>query len=111
MRSGDGSPSGKITRAMADVSHSGDLLSELASTLSAAGGAAGGVPPLDIAGRARLLRIARDVAHATERQNAPLAAYLIGRFVQDAVRSGVSEADALDRADSAVRVLIGEAAD
>jgi Domain of unknown function (DUF6457) len=96
---------------MADVSHTDDLLSELASTLSAARGATGAVPPLDIAGRARLLRIARDVAHATERQNAPLSAYLIGRFVQDAVRSGVSEADALDRAESVVRLLIGDAAD
>ena len=38
--------------------------------------------PLDLAGRAKLLRIARDVAHATERQNAPLAAFLIGRFVR-----------------------------
>src|SRR5579863_8675139 len=105
------SPSGKITRAMADVSDTGDLLSELASRLSGARGAAGGVPPLDIAERARLLRIARDVAHATERQNAPLAAYLIGRSVQDAVRPGVSEADALDQAESVVRVLIGDAAD
>jgi Domain of unknown function (DUF6457) len=96
---------------MADVPDRSDLLSELASTLSAARGAAGAVPPLDLAGRARLLRIARDVAHATERQNAPLAAYLIGRFVQDAVRSGVSEAEALDQAESVVRIIIGNAAD
>lgn len=66
--------------------------------------------PVDPAGRARLLRIARDVAHASERQNAPLAAYLTGRFVQDAVRSGVSEADALQQAESVVRTLIGDGA-
>ena len=40
-----------------------------------------------------------------------VAAYLMGRFVQDAVRSGVSEADALDQAESAVRILIGDAAE
>jgi hypothetical protein len=94
---------------MADVPDPSDLLSALASRLSRAGNAAGALPPLDIAGRARLLRIARDVAHATERQNAPLTAYLIGRFVQDAVRSGVSEASALDEAESVVRALIGDA--
>jgi Domain of unknown function (DUF6457) len=95
---------------MADIPDTDDLLSELSSTLSSARGGAGAVTPLDLAGRARLLRIARDVAHATERQNAPLAAYLIGRFVQDAVRSGVSEADAIDQAESVVRILIGDAA-
>jgi hypothetical protein len=96
---------------MADVPDTNDLLTELASTLDAARGGAGAMAPIDLAGRARLLRIARDVAHASERQNAPLAAYLIGRFVQDAVRSGVSEADALDQAESAVRILIGDAAE
>ena len=66
--------------------------------------------PVDLAGRARLLRIARNVAHVSERQNAPLAAYLTGRFVQDAARSGISEPDALEQAESAVRTLIGDGA-
>jgi Domain of unknown function (DUF6457) len=87
-----------------------DLLSELASRLSAARGAAGTLQPVDLDVGERLLRIARDVAHASERQNAPLAAYLVGRFVEDAVRSGVSEADALEQAESAVRTLIAEGA-
>jgi hypothetical protein len=95
---------------MSDLPGSSDLLTELASRLSAARGAAGTMQPVDLAGRSRLLRIARDVAHASERQNAPLATYLIGRFVQDAVRSGVSEADALDQTESVVRTLIGEGA-
>ena len=90
---------------------SSDVLSELASRLSAARGPAAALEPLDLAGRAQLLRIARDVAHATERQNAPLVAFLIGRFVEDSVRSGVSQADALEAAASVVRSLIGEAAD
>ncbi len=93
---------------MSDVPGRSDLLSELASALSAAGGAAAELQPVDLAGRARLLRIARDVAHSSERQNAPLAAYLIGRFVEDAVRSGVSESDALDRVESVVRAVIGD---
>jgi hypothetical protein len=84
-----------------------DVISELATKLGA-GADAAGLAPLDLAGRAKLLRIARDVAHATERQNAPLAAFLIGRFVQRAVQSGASEADALDEAAALVRSLIGE---
>lgn len=56
-----------------------------------------------------LLRIARDVAHATERQNAPLASYLIGRFVQAAVAAGDSEPEALERAAAIVTSLVGEA--
>ena len=95
---------------MTEVPDDSDLLTELASKLSAARGAPRGLEPVDPAGRARLLRIARDVAHATERQNAPLAAYLVGRFVQDAVLSGISEAEALEQASSLVRSLIGEGA-
>lgn len=92
---------------MDDVGGNDGLLTELASRLSAAL-ATVGFEPVDLRGRAKLLRIARDVAHATERQNAPLAAYMIGRFVQDAARSGISEADALDQAGAVVRTLIGE---
>jgi hypothetical protein len=103
--------SGKMVRDVIEQPPRGDVLSELASQLSAVGGLAASLEPLDLAGRAKLLRIARDVAHATERQNAPLAAFLIGRFVEGSVRSGVSPADALDAAASVVRSLIGEDAD
>ncbi len=95
---------------MADTPGSDDLISELASQLGALHGA-GGLEPVDLAARARLLRIAHDIAHATERQNAPLAAFLIGRFVQGAVLSGVSQTEALDEAASVVRSLIGDGAD
>jgi hypothetical protein len=100
-----------MVRDVTEQPPSGDVLSELASQLSAVGGLAASLEPFDLAGRATLLRIARDVAHATERQNAPLAAFLIGRFVEGSVRSGISQADALDAAASVVRSLIGEAAD
>ena len=109
-REGGAPPSAKMTRDMTGAPDANDLLTELASALSAARGSAGSVQPVDLAARAQLLRIARDVAHATERQNAPLAAYLIGRFVQDAVRSGVSESEALREAASLVRTLIEEGA-
>jgi hypothetical protein len=95
---------------VADTPGSEDLISELASKLGALRDA-GGLEPLDLAGRARLLRIARDIAHATERQNAPLAAFLIGRFVQGAMLSGVTQSEALDEAASVVRSLIGDGAD
>ena len=95
---------------MTDATDADDLLTALAAALSAARGSARSVHPVDLAVRARLLGIARDVAHASERQNAPLAAYLIGRFVQDAVLSGVSEPEALREAESLVRTLIEEGA-
>ena len=47
-----------------------------------------GVTPLDTTEVDAILDLARDVAHGTERKNAPLAAWLAGR-------SAVSPADAL----------------
>jgi hypothetical protein len=96
---------------MGDMSEAGDILAELASNLDALSDGAGVLQPVDLAKRAQLLRIARDVAHATERQNAPLAAYLIGRFVQTCVGAGMTEAAAIDRAAEVVRSLIGGAPD
>jgi Domain of unknown function (DUF6457) len=93
---------------MPDVPDRRDLLTQLASSLKAARGDVLTLGPVDLGTRAQLLHIARDVAHATERQNAPLAAYLIGRFVEDSVRAGTSETDALEEAASVVRSLIGE---
>jgi hypothetical protein len=87
-----------------------DPLDELAARLSAAGDGTDPLEPIDLAVRASVLRIARDVAHATERQNAPLAAYLVGRFVQESMRSGVSQHDAVDQAASVVASIISEPA-
>ena len=88
-----------------------DLLSQLASALSNPGSSSSELRPLDLRERALLLRVARNVAHATERQNAPLASYLIGRFVQSSVSAGMSEADALARAAEIVTSLVGESPD
>jgi hypothetical protein len=88
-----------------------DLLDELASALSSAEPDRTGLEPLDLRQRALLLRIARDVAHSSERQNAPLASYLIGRFVQMRIAAGEAEPTALGRAAEILSPLIGEVPD
>ena len=88
-----------------------DLLSQLASALSLPGSSSADLQPFDPRERALLLRVARNVAHATERQNAPLASYLIGRFVQSSISAGMSEADALARAAAIITSLVGESPD
>jgi hypothetical protein len=105
-------PYGKIVHDdMSDRPDLPDLLPALALHLNDARPGGAGIEPLDLAGRAQLLRIARDVAHSTERQNAPLAAYLIGRFVQSSVEAGVAPGDALAEAAEVVRSLTGDAPD
>jgi hypothetical protein len=86
-----------------------DVLRTLAAALRGSDARQPGLEPLEPRDRALLLRVARDVAHATERQNAPLASYLIGRFVEAAVSSGASESEALDRAAAIVSSLLGDA--
>jgi hypothetical protein len=49
---------------------------------------------LDAAETEAVLALARDVAHGTERKNAPVAAFLAGRFVG----TGGSLSDAVERA-------------
>jgi hypothetical protein len=86
-----------------------DLLVALASALTGSEPLSAQLEPLEPRERALLLRVARDIAHATERQNAPLASYLIGRYVQTATEAGVSESGALARASAIVKSLLGEA--
>jgi hypothetical protein len=88
-----------------------DLLHRLASALNDSTSGGTRLVPLDLGERALLLRIARDVAHASERQNAPLASYLIGRFVQGSMSAGVAESEALARAAAIVSSLAGQAPD
>jgi hypothetical protein len=93
------------------ITSDSDLLAQLASALTDTGASSPELRPLDPRERALLLRIARNVAHSTERQNAPLASYLIGRFVQSSVSAGMSEAEALARAAEIVTSLVGEPPD
>ena len=88
-----------------------DLLHRLALALNASAAEGARLVPLDLGERALLLRIARDVAHASERQNAPLASYLIGRFVQKRISAGVAESEALAGAAAIVSSLAGQAPD
>lgn len=53
--------------------------------------AALGVPPLDPAEVDAILDLAREVAHGTERKNAPLAAWVAGRSAAD-VATALAEA-------------------
>lgn len=54
----------------------------------------------------KILRLAREVAHNSERKNAPLATFVIGRFVQTRIDAGVSAQEALDEAvDVAMELL------
>jgi len=96
---------------MGHTPEAGDILAQLAARLDALGDRPAGLEPADLPERAQLLRIARDVAHATERHNAPLAAYLIGRYVQICAGAGMTEAAAIERAAEVVRSLIGRAPD
>lgn len=56
-----------------------------------------------------LLALARDVAHATERRNAPLAAYLVGRYVALREAGGADPAEALAEAREAAGATLPEA--
>jgi Domain of unknown function (DUF6457) len=51
----------------------------------------------------RILDAARDVSHGTERLNAPLASYLIGRYVAARVAAGVEPDKALTEAINVVK--------
>jgi hypothetical protein len=53
-----------------------------------------------------VLELARLVAHGTERRNAPLAAFLAGRFVQHQVSAGADPDTALGEAVLIARRLL-----
>jgi Domain of unknown function (DUF6457) len=68
-----------------------DWLDEYAEALSHPGGPEQGV---DEAARRVVLKLAREVAHRTERVMAPLSTFLAGMFVADRVREGVPQDEA-----------------
>ena len=74
---------------------------ELASHLNAEGS-----PGIAGADKNRLLEMARDVAHATERKNAPLATFLAGYFTGLAVEQGMEPGAAVAKAVSIAAELI-----
>jgi uncharacterized protein DUF6457 len=56
-----------------------------------------------------LLDLARDVAHGTERRNAPLATFLVGQFVAARAAEGATAPAALDEARALARTLLPDA--
>lgn len=53
-----------------------------------------------------LLMLARDIAHGTERRNAPLATYLAGRYVTARMAAGIDERTAIDEVRETARSLL-----
>jgi hypothetical protein len=74
--------------------------------------AAGEELTLTKAEEAIVLRLAREVAHRTDdRKNAPVASYLVGRFVAARVRAGASPREALDEAAALAERLLPPSAE
>jgi uncharacterized protein DUF6457 len=81
-----------------------DFARRYAEALEAESGSALGLTDEEIGA---VLDLARDVAHATERLNAPLASYAAGKFVLDRARAGVPVEEALEQARAAVERALG----
>lgn len=56
-----------------------------------------------------VLALARDVAHGTERRNAPLATFLLGQFVLARKAEGAPVPTVLDEAQALARTLLSDA--
>jgi hypothetical protein len=90
---------------MNEAQDEGGLLDQLTRILG--GTAVGSLRAPTSDRRALILRLARDVAHAGERQETPLATYLIGRYVELRRAAGLSEDQALAEAAEAVSAVTG----
>jgi Domain of unknown function (DUF6457) len=75
-----------------------DWLTTMATTL--------GVDPLDRRQTARLLDVARDVAHGVERKATPLATFLLGAAVQRRIGHGSTAGEAFDAAVTDLRSVL-----
>lgn len=64
--------------------------------------------PLDGDAAARILRLARVVAHGTERVNAPLASYVAGWYAAARMREGAGAAEAVREATVVAEALLEE---
>jgi hypothetical protein len=58
--------------------------------------------------QAAVLRLARDVAHGSERKNAPLAAFIAGRYVEHRLRQNIDAEAALAEVIDAAAALLSE---
>jgi hypothetical protein len=64
--------------------------------------------PLAPATVGALLHIARNVAHGSERLNAPLSTYVAGRYVASRVAAGADEKTAIAEVEQAVKRVLAE---
>jgi hypothetical protein len=78
-----------------------------AEALEALEPSAGGISPEEIA---VMLRLSREVAHRSERRWAPVASYLVGRYVEARVRAGTDPATALGEAFAVAESILPPAA-
>jgi hypothetical protein len=83
-----------------------DWIDDLADALSDRLGGARGALRLDLGQSQDILESARHVSHGTERSNAPLASYLIGRYVAARVSAGVDPDRALTEALNVVKRML-----
>ena len=84
----------------------GDWCERFAASLSGAGVPS---PVTTAAIQALLLRMAGDIAHSTERKNAPVAAFIAGQYVEARRSQGVAAEAALDEAAEVVARLLRDA--
>ena len=85
-----------------------DWPSEFAKTLEAQLGRAEASLELSPEVQDLMLTAARDVAHRTERKNAPLASYLIGAYIASRMDDGVDAELAVEEALEALRRSLPE---
>ncbi len=64
---------------------------------------------LDEAHASAVLRLAKEVAHGSERRYAPLATFLAGQFVAGRVEGGVTASAALEEALSLAQQMLPQA--
>jgi hypothetical protein len=100
----DGSPSPPAEGSSAGAGNDSRWCARLAGELSAAAGLDGDLLTSRL--QAELLRLARDIAHATERRNAPVAAFVLGRYVQARVGQGIATEVAVREAAETVAGLL-----
>jgi hypothetical protein len=83
-----------------------EWIDDLADALADRLGATKGALRLSVEQSQEIIDGARQVSHGTERINAPMATYLVGRYVSARVAAGVNPDRALSEALNTVRRLL-----
>ncbi|MBJ7593981.1 MAG: hypothetical protein JF886_03825 [Candidatus Dormibacteraeota bacterium] len=83
-----------------------EWVAQFVAELAAGGDDAVSVGAVDASTVGALLRIAREVAHGSERFNAPLSTYVAGRYVAARVAAGADEATAIAEVEETIRRML-----